>query len=198
MNMSKKPEPVNKFPLRYVADTHIKDRPLAFVDLEFSGLGAENEILQIGCVLVSQPDFKIIGEWQTKVRPSHIKNGDPKALRLIGYNARKWRGALELRDTLEQFNAFAKDAVLVGYNVVGDFYQLKRSYHLVGILPAYHWQVLDVLPMLYLELYKSRLKGYRMKEVAKYLRLRGGHWHDALVDARTTFDIFKKLFQDCD
>src|SRR3990167_8578010 len=120
MNMSKKPEPVNKFPLRYQADTHIKERPLAFVDLEFSGLGADNEILQIGAVLVSQPNFETVGEFSVRVQPRHLENADRKALKLIGYSARKWKDAIPLAEALEQFNAFANRAVLLGYNVVGD------------------------------------------------------------------------------
>ncbi len=180
-------------PSRYVADTHIKERPLAFVDLEFSGLGAENEILQIGVVLVSQPDFSLIGEWQAKVKPHHIENADPKSLKLVGYSEEEWRDALGLKEALEQFNAFVKDAVLVGYNVVGDFYQLKKSYHQVDLEPTYHWQVLDVLSMIFAELYQTGMDGFRMREVVKYFRLKNQHWHDALVDARATYEIFVKL-----
>lgn len=191
--MTKPARRKKKMPLRYVADTHLKERPLAFVDLEFSGLGADNEILQIGCVLVSQPEFQVIGEWQARVKPKHIENADRKALHLIGYSARKWKDALPLAHALVQFNAFAQDAVLIGYNVVGDFYQLKKSYHQAGLTPSYHWQVLDVLSMLFAELYRSGLDGFRMREVVRYFRLKQGQWHDALVDAKATYDIFIKL-----
>jgi DNA polymerase III alpha subunit (gram-positive type) len=191
----KKSKPQKKLPKKYVADTHIKDRPLAFVDLEFTGLGAEHEVLQIGCVLVNQPDFSVIGEWEAKVKPRHIENADKKSLKLVGYNAAKWKDALSLADALEQFNVFAKDAVLIGYNIVGDFYQLKKSYHQVGLEPAYHWQVLDVLSMIFAELYQSGLGGFRMREVVRYFHLKNQHWHDALVDARATYEIFIKLMR---
>lgn len=194
--MTKNKKSVKKYPLRYVANTHLKKRPLAFVDLEFSGLGAENEILQIGCVLVGQPSFEVLGEWQARVKPRHLTNSDPKALHLIGYTHKKWQDALNLKEALQQFNIFVKGAVLVGYNVVGDFYQLKRSFHMVGLMPEYHWQVLDVLSMLYLKLYNNqKLEGLRMREVVKYYRLKNSQWHDALVDARATYDIFLKLMK---
>lgn len=182
-----------KMPLRYVADTHIKERPLAFVDLEFSGLGADDEILQIGVVLVSQQSFEIIGEWQARVRPRHLENGDKKSLKLISYSDEKWKDALPLKEALEQFDMFVKDAVLIGYNVVGDFFQLKKSYAQVGLVPSYHWQVLDVLSMIFFGLYRSRMDGFRMREVVKYFHLKNQEWHDALVDARATYEIFKKL-----
>lgn len=184
-----------KRPARYVADTHIKERPLAFVDLEFSGLGAEDEILQIGVVLVSQPQLEVIGEWQARVKPTHIQDGDKKSLKIVGYTAKKWKDALELKDALEQFDAFVKGAVLVGYNVVGDFFQLKKSYHEVELVPSYHWQVLDVLSMVFCDLYHSKLDGFRMREVIKRFRVKNQQWHDALEDARATYVLFKKLMQ---
>jgi DNA polymerase III alpha subunit (gram-positive type) len=181
-------------PLRYVPGTHIKKRLLAFIDLEFSGLEADNEILQIGVVLVRQPSFEIVGEWQTKVLPTAIENADKKSLKLIGYTPAKWKGALPLREALEQFDAHVNGAVLIGYNVVGDFFQLKKSYHQVGLVPSYHWQVLDVMSMSFATLYRTGLDGYRMREVAPYFRIKGKRaWHDALVDARDTFEIFKKV-----
>ncbi len=180
-------------PPRYASDTHIKERPLAFVDLEFSGLSAVNEILQIGVVLVKQPKFDVIGEWQSRVKPTHIDNGDAVALKLVGYTARKWKDALPLKKALQRFDAFVSGAVLIGYNVVGDFFQLKKSFNQVGIHPSYHWQVLDVQSMIFSDLYRSHMDGYRMREVVKYFKLKNQHWHDALVDARATFEIFKKL-----
>ena len=186
-------KPKKKMPLRYVADTHIKERPLAFVDLEFSGLSAVNEILQIGVVLVRQPSFEVIGEWQTRVKPVHVHNGDAKALKLVGYTARKWKDALPLKEALERFDAFVSGAVLIGYNVVGDFFQLKKSFHQVNLTPSYHWQVLDVQSMIFSDLYRSHMDGFRMREVVKYFHLKNQQWHDALVDARATYEIFKKL-----
>ncbi len=188
-------KPKKKLPLRYVADTHIKERPLAFVDLEFSGLSAANEILQIGVVLVSQPHFEIVGEWQTRVIPRHLENGDRRALKLIGYTAGKWKDALPLKEALERFDAFVSGAVLIGYNVVGDFFQLKKSFYQVGLEPSYHWQVLDVQSMIFSDLYRSHMDGFRMREVVKYFHLKNQQWHDALVDARATYEIFKKLME---
>lgn len=182
-------------PLRYVADTHIKKRLLAFTDLEFSGLKANNEILQIGCVLVSQPDFEIVAEWQTRVRPKRIENADRRSLKMIGYEPDKWKDALPLKKALQQFDAFVADAVLIGYNVVGDFYQLKKSYYQAGLTPRYHWQVLDVQSMIFMELYRSDMDGFRMREVVRHFNVKQDQWHDALDDSRATLEIFKKLMK---
>jgi len=177
----------------YEEDTKIRERPLAFVDLEFSGLGASHEIMQIGCVLVSQPDFKVLREWGVRVKPTHIESADPTALGLIGYSEEKWKDALPLPDALRQFNEVADSAVLIGYNFVWDFFFLKKSYTETGLVPAYHWQVLDVLPMAFAELYDSNLRGFRMREIVTSLKLKERPAHDALEDSRTTYEIFMYL-----
>ncbi len=181
-------------PAAYEADTRLKERPLAFVDLEFTGLQAHHEILQIGCVMVSQPGLSVIREWQTKVKPVHIADADPKALELVGYTEAKWADALPLRDALEAFNDVVDGAVLIGYNVVWDVFFLKKSFAEVGIAPKFHWQVLDVFSMAFLKLYDQPFKGYRMRElVAHYGMSDRQKWHDALVDARATFELYLKI-----
>lgn len=177
----------------YEANTNIKERPLIFVDLEFTGLGAQHEILQIGAVKVAQPLFTAQGEFSVKVQPLHLEDADPKALVTIGFHEEEWHDAIPLGDALEQFDAFAHEGVLIGFNVVGDFYQLKKSYAAVGREPTYHWQVLDVQSMLFAQLYDTTLNGLRMRELVQHFGLRNGHWHDALADARATHELFLKV-----
>jgi DNA polymerase III epsilon subunit-like protein len=191
------PKPIIRTPEpeAYDGNTRIKERPLAFVDLEFSGLGAEHEILEIGVVLVSQPGFEIVRQWETKVQPTDIAAGDPVALRMVGYSPEAWNDALPLREALERFDAIVSGAVLIGFNVVGDFYQLKKSYHAVGLLPTYHWQVLDAQSMVFASEYRSELKGFRMREVVPYYGLKDRPWHHALEDAMATYDVFMAMMQ---
>lgn len=182
-------------PEDYNGNTRIKERRLAFVDLEFTGLGAQHEILSIGVVLADQPDFAVVEEWETKVLPTDVGGADPVALGMVGYTEEAWRDALPLREALERFDALVADAVLVGFNVAGDFYQLKKSYHAVGLEPSYHWQVLDVQSMVFSAEYHSELDGFRMREVVPHFRLPVRSWHNALEDARATYDLFVALMR---
>jgi DNA polymerase III epsilon subunit-like protein len=182
-------------PEAYDGNTHIKERSLAFVDLEFSGLGAPHEILEIGLLLVQQPGFEILRQWETKVQPTDIGNADPISLRMGGYTPEAWKDALPLREALTQFDALVADTVLIGFNVVGDFYQLKKSYHAAGLTPSYHWQVLDVQSMVFAAEYGSKLSGFRMREVVPFYQLQDREWHNALADATATYDVFKALME---
>ncbi len=182
-------------PERYEPDTEIKKRPLAFVDLEFSGLELQHEVLQIGCVLVSQPDFRVIREWKRDICPRHLATADRHALRVIHYSPKEIADAVPLRQALKEFNHIARGAVLVGYNVSWDFLFLKKAYHEAKIRPSFHWQVLDVLSMAFEKLYRARMRGYRMKELGHYLKIKNGKWHDALDDAETTYHMFLQIMK---
>lgn len=191
--MSKEEKILIKRPKIYKPETRIKERTLAFVDLEFSGLEVKHEIMEIGCVLVHQPNFNVVREWKVKVKPKHIENADKTSLEMIGYSESEWQDAISLEQALLEFNKIAKDAVLVGYNTAMDFSFLNKAYFDEKIKPAFHWQILDVMSMAFSMLYKKKIKGFRMTEVAEYFGIGNGKWHDALDDSRATYEIFLKL-----
>lgn len=173
--------------------TRIKERQLIFMDLEFTGLEMRHEILQIAAIVVTQPDFKIVREWEAKTKPEHLDQADPESIKIVGYTDEKWKDAIPLRQALEEFNAIAKDGVLVGYNPVMDFLFLQKAMAGLGMKPAFHWQVVDVMSMVWKDLYGQPLTEYRMSEITKYFGIKNDKHHDALEDARMTYEIFMKL-----
>lgn len=187
---------LNRRPKKFKADTGIKRRPLVFVDLEFSGLNLNNEVIEIGCVVVDQKTFEIKKEWLDKIKPEEIKKADPNSLKIVGYSKEEWKNALSLRDAMLKFNKIAKGGVLVGYNVAWDFLFLEKSFFELGIKPAFHWQIIDVLSMVFEKFYKnSSIKGFRMKEIEKFLGIKHGVWHNPLDDAKATYEIFLKIIK---
>lgn len=176
--------------------TLIKDRPLVFFDLEFSGLNFDNEIMSIGCVVVKPDDFTIVKEWSVKVKPKNLEIADRKALEMIGYSEEAWKDAVNLEGALKEFNSVVKDAVLVGYNCSWDFLFLLKSYWEENIEISFHWQILDVLSMAYLKLFNEKeIREFRMSEVRRFLGIEAEKSHDALEDAKITYKIFMKLMR---
>lgn len=187
---------LNVRPKSFNLDTRLKKRPLIFYDLEFSGLEMQHEIIQIGGLVVDQETMEIVNEWGAKIKPRHIKNADQNSLDIVGYDPEHWKKAISLKDALNKFNDIAKKGVLIGYNSSWDFLFLKKSYDDLKIKPKFHWQTLDVLSMAFAFLYNSKkIKGFRMTEVADYFELKNENWHDALADARITYEIFLKLLE---
>src|SRR3989344_7428176 len=173
--------------------TRIKERNLIFVDLEFTGLKWEHEVIQIGALVVSQPDFKQIKEWECKINADFSK-ADPEALKIVGYTEERWKDAISLREALTKFNEIAKDGVIIGWNIAMDFLFLKKTYAQLDLNPTFHWQIIDVMSMAFKDLYKnSELTEFRMSEITKYFDIKNEKHHDALEDARMTYEIFMKL-----
>ena len=186
---------LNRRPKKFQPNTGIKKRPLVFVDLEFSGLDLDHEVIEIGCLVVDQTNWKIKKEWLAKIKPREIDEADPNSLNIIGYSEEKWKGAISLREAMLKFNKIAKDGVLVGYNVASDFMFLEKSFFELGIRPAFHWQIIDVLSMAFSKFYnKSGIKGFRMREVEEFLKIKHGVWHNPLDDSRATYQMFLKIF----
>lgn len=177
--------------------THIKERPLAFFDLEFSGLNFDNEILEIGCIIADPKTLKVKKEWFAKVKPDRIDLADKNSLKMIEYSEKEWREALTPKKALKKFNTITRGAVLVGYNPYWDFMFLMKSFWQENIKVAFHWQIIDVLPIAFAKLYNSKkIKDFRLYEVVKFLRVeKGDKHHNALDDARMTYKVFMKLIK---
>ena len=177
-----------------MADTGIRRRPLIFVDLEFSGMDLDKEVIEIGCLVVDQKNWQIKKEWYTKIKPEHIEKAEPNSLDMVGYSKRDWEGAISLKEAMLKFNKLARGGVLIGYNVAWDFMFLEKSFFELGIKPLFHWQILDVLSMVFEKFYNEHLiKGFRMKEIEKFLKIKHGVWHNPLDDSRATYQMFLKI-----
>jgi len=194
-NLKKQRHILHRRPKNYRSDTGLNKRKLVFVDLEFSGLELSHEVIEIGCVVVDQNDWKIKKEWTVKIKPNGIESADLNALKIIGYSKKKWADAMPLKEAMLAFNKIAKGGVLIGYNVAWDFLFLEKSFFELEIKPSFHWQILDVMSMVFGRFYKQAIKGFRMKEVESFLNIKHGTWHNALDDARATYEIFLKLFK---
>ena len=109
--------------------TQIKKQNLVFVDIETTGLNPDiNEIISIGIVVVNQdwkdekiPSFEVIEELELKIKPLHIENADPIALKVNKYNTLDWEGAYDLKEAMRVFSIKTKDAIMVAHNISFDY-----------------------------------------------------------------------------
>jgi ATP-dependent DNA helicase DinG len=174
-----------------------KEKNLAFIDLETTGLSLKSEILEIGLVLVSQPDFKIIEEWDIKVKPQHLETADKEALLISGYNDKDWKNAVDIKSALNQFLMKVKDALIIGHNVNWDLMWLRKAIEDNGFEEKFARRSLDTISIAYAKLYKiePEIKYFSLSNLAKYFGIEETDKHRALADAKTTYEIFKKLME---
>lgn len=183
-------------------DTHktvLRNRPLIFLDLEATGLEIQKqEILEIGALKVnSERPFSVIAELSLKVKPKNIKAADKDALKIVGYKESAWEKALDLAEALKILDQFAETGVLVGFNTCFDWAMLDKAYFGLGRQDPFYYHRLDVMTMAYFKLFSNpEIKRFSLGEVTEFYKIERVNIHQALDDAKATYEVFKKLMSD--
>lgn len=103
-------------------------RNIAFVDGETTGLDPDiHELIQLGIVVVEQPNLNIMSQHEFKIRPDHIATATSEALAVNGYTSAAWQDALTLREAMELYRGIVGDAILCMHKVDFDSSFLKRA-----------------------------------------------------------------------
>ena len=121
---------------------------LYVVDLEMSGPNAQmHEVLDLGGVRTSlAPKLPEEEAWGARVKPKHIGNAVPGALKVVGYSPKAWKSALDLEEALEKFSDTGRDAVITGWGIGQDMAFLVETYRRLQAgqsCLAGQWQRLD-------------------------------------------------------
>lgn len=172
------------------------ERYLAITDVETTGLDWDaHEIIEIGLVVARQPDLKIVGELDVKVKPEHIETADPRSLEIAGYNEEEWQNALSLQEAMAAYAEKTRDATFVAHPVVVDYSFIDRAFRKTGLENPLHYQTLDLTSMAWILLRdKETFPKITLMELTKYFGLEGEPTpHRAINGARLAYDILVKL-----
>lgn len=173
-------------------------RSLFVVDLEMSGPNAQmHEILDVGGVRAALtrgiPEEEA---WGARVKPRHIGNAVPGALKVVGYSAKTWKSALELEEAVERFAQLGRDAVIAGWGIGQDMAFLVEAFRRLQQPWPFATVALDVQPIA-----RSLLRGngqvdrFNLGHVADRLGIGRMGEHGALADAYATYDVLTKLLE---
>ncbi len=171
---------------------------LFVVDLEMSGPNAQmHEILDVGGVRAALargiPEEEA---WGARVRPRHIGNAVPGALKVVGYSAKAWKQALELEEAMERFALLGRDSVIAGWGIGQDMAFLVEAFRRLQQPWPFATVALDVQPIA-----RSLLRGngqvdrFNLGHVADRLGIGRMGEHGALADAYATYDVLVKLLE---
>ena len=169
---------------------------LAFIDIETTGLNLlEHEIIEIGCVLTT-PALKMIKEFELKIKPEHIENADPVALKINHYNPALWKSAYSLEKAMKILSKKAKDCIMVGHNVAFDFVFLEYAFNKIQITNTMHYHKLDTISVAWAKLHNDKdFEHFSLREMCLRFGIKNECAHTALSDARATFELYKKLME---
>ncbi len=173
-----------------------RDRKLIFIDLEMTGSDPQvHEIIEAGWVVVDGRTFKVLSEYEAKIKPEHLESADPEGLRVAGYSENEWKKAKNLQTILRKLAEVAPNAMLVGVAVFHDWEFLERGFTKYGIMPKFNYRLLPLEAMAYLKHYDdNKITGLSLRSsLARYYGIPFPENHGALVDAKLSFEVFKKL-----
>lgn len=178
------------------------DDPLAghtalfVIDLEMSGPNPrEHEVLELGGVRARlAPGLEEEASWGSRVRPRHIGNGELAALKVVGYNVKAWKDALELEPAFLKLVETGAGAVIAGWGISGDLAFLSETARRTGCPWPFAPIALDIQTVAR-KLLKpgGRVDRFNLGHVADRLGIGRMGEHSALADAYATYDILVKL-----
>ncbi len=172
----------------------VDDLDLVFFDTETTGLDLTHEIIEIGLIKAKARTFEVISEKDIKIKPMHLETASSDALFINGYNDTEWAQAVDLKTGLQEFLSYTQGTMLVGHNLAFDWMQIKKSLEQCGLQQNYYYKGLDTFSLAWQKLRtKAKLRRYSLKELSDYFGVNQGQAHRAIDDARTTYQIFKKL-----
>ncbi len=173
-------------------------KSLFVVDLEMSGPQAQtHEVLDLGGVRCSLTEGLPEEEaWGARVKPKHIGNAIPGALKVVGYSSKGWKDALDLETAFSRFEAVGAGAVITGWGIGQDMAFLIETAKRLGRPWPFAPISMDVQIIA-----RKLLKGtgdvdhFNLGHVADRLGIGRLGEHGALADAYATFDVLVKLVE---
>lgn len=174
----------------------MRERLLAFIDIETTGLEFNHEIIELACILVEQKNLEIIEQFVYKVKPKNLEMADKESLKIAHFDKELWeKEAIELKDALKTLEEKSRDAIMIGQNFTFDWTRLEKALFENGFLQsAFYYHRLDLMSMAFLKFYNEpKLKRFSLRELCDYFEVKQGKAHSALDDAMATYEVYKKL-----
>jgi DNA polymerase III epsilon subunit-like protein len=162
---------------------------LFVIDTETSGLDPQKcEILEIGAV-----NYNTGETFEVKVHPLHIKDAEPRALEVNGYNEKDWEEAFLLPNALKLLSQFiGGEAYMAAFNVSFDRAFLEKAYKDCNLPYPFHYHHLDVMSIAWSK--GGWIVVPSLKQVCTHFGIEPEPAiHSALNGAQCAYQILKKL-----
>ncbi len=182
----------------------MKDLPLAFIDLETTGVDpSRHEIIEIGVVRAQQTGdpkepLREVDRFEIKIIPEHLERADPKALQVNHYKPEAWMNAVSFQDASIILDEKLKGHILVAQNVTFDVNFLTRAYENIGksLNNIVYYHRLDLASFaIGKEYWNPTYRRFTLNELTQNAGVRNARAHSALADAVVTFEIANILLR---
>jgi len=172
----------------------LKDRPLAFVDVETTGLDpVEHEILEIA--IIRESPGGELSEWATKVKPVRLETAQPRALEINGFakHPELWDDAPTFADIADQVADRLDGCVIVGHNVSFDHGFIKAALQRVGSKARLPYHKIDTVTLVFEHLVPRGCGSLSLDRVREFLGWSLEDAHTALKDTHDCRRLWYEL-----
>jgi len=175
-----------------MAKIPLKDRPIAFVDGETTGLDPRvHELIELAAV---KRNLTGVHVFEAKIKPERLENASPEALAINGYNEKEWQDARPLSEVLPEFVAFVAGTVIAGQNIRFDMGFINAGIERLGLDARIDYHLIDVSTMAYEHLVPLGLNSLSLKNICKFIGIEPEpNMHRALNGAMSAKDVFSAL-----
>lgn len=165
----------------------IESQKFCIVDIETNGSKPDYaQIIEIGAAMVQ--DGKVIDKFETFVKADDIPQN---IVELTHITLEDVKNAPPLKETLEKFRLFLKDAVFVAHNVNFDYNFISYSMEVAGFGPLLNRKICTI------DLAKKTIEAerYGLGFLIKELNIEVSQHHRAYSDAYAANFVFQKSIQ---
>jgi DNA polymerase III epsilon subunit-like protein len=175
-----------------------KDIPkkIAFTDFEMTGLNpTKHEIVEIGLIVADGTNFKEISRLDTKVKPDHIEQGDPNALKFIQYDEDEWKESLTPSDAFTKYCELTKGSIFAAWNSPYDWTFLVETLNRLDMKNPMDYHTIDIFTAAYEKLDNNpNVPSLHLSKICEYFGLqKEPSPHRAINGAEVAFEVYKKL-----
>ena len=164
-------------------------REYVTLDLETTGLEPKRDrFIEIGAVKVS--NGVVIGEYTTLIDPQ--LEIPERISKLTGISNDMVQGKPLIQKVLGEFLEFCGDLPLLGHNILFDYSFVKHQAVNCGL--EFEKEAVDTLKIARAVL--SDLPSRSLQNLRQHFEIPQGDAHRALEDARTTYHLYERLFQE--
>lgn len=188
----------------------IKERPLAFTDIETTGVEPVkyknlwyrpwqkqpiewHEIIEIGLILVDQKNLEILSKLDVKIKPAHLERMTESVLKINGYNPNLWQDAISITEAMTRYGEMTKDAIFCAHNMTFDWSFIDLAFQKTGVSNLMDYHRVDLFTMAWIKL-NNKLERFSQKTVNEFLDIPPEPTpHRAINGAMAAYENYKKL-----
>lgn len=174
---------------------------LTVIDTETTGLDlSKHEIIQLGLIeleLKDNGELVVLREQEHKTKPYNIRDADPTALKVNGFEASRWVDSKPFYFFIPALDEiWKKSDLLLGQNLIFDLRFIAKEYKRYNLITPKYPKYYDTKHMGAGLVKEGIIKSSSMDKMCEHFNIKfKGRAHTALTDCQRTVTLWQQLMK---